>query len=345
MKKVKFIYWFAYYNDDSPSVRYRGKYPLNYFNENYAIKSAFIVPSYHPKKILKFVRYYLSALLFRKKESVIVIQRVHSNFIYSNLLKLLVSVQKKYTVYDLDDADYLYVPPQPIYDFAKKCSHVTAGSRAIKKHLSNYTDQIIQTTSPIVDLQLSKTKKNACFTIGWIGGFGGDHKKSLVQFVFPAIKALDLPCCFKLLGVTSTEDKAFITTYFNDCKNIKLEIPLIIDWKNELSLQKEICTFDVGIATLLNTEIQRSKSGIKAKQYLNNGVPVLATNLPENDWVIQEGITGYFCDNITDFKKRLFEFYHMKNSDYMEFSKAARASIKAYDLKKYYSDFIKICNF
>src|SRR5688500_1190258 len=88
-KGLKFIYWFAFYNPDSPSVRYRAQYPLDYFKNNYGIRSCLIIPSYKPVRILRFIRAYFSALLFRKPDSLIVIQRVSSNFIYATLLCLL----------------------------------------------------------------------------------------------------------------------------------------------------------------------------------------------------------------------------------------------------------------
>jgi hypothetical protein len=40
--------------------------------------------------------------------------------------------------------------------------------------------------------------------------------------------------------------------------------------------------------------MQLSKSGIKAKQYMNNGVPVLSSNLPENNTVVIDGFNVFF---------------------------------------------------
>ena len=98
----------------------------------------------------------------------------------------------------------------------------------------------------------------------------------------------------------------------------------------------------MGIATLTNTEIQLSKSGIKAKQYLNNGVPVLSTDLPENNTIVVDGVNGYFCRTSNDFKARLNQFYTMTEANYSQFSKRARDSRRNFDHKKYLSDFEKI---
>src|SRR5688572_20036627 len=119
--KVKHIYWFAYFNLFSPSVRYRGKYPLDLLKGKYNVTSSFIYPGYHPITIFHFIQIYFSALFFRKKDSIIVIQRVHTNFIYSIALKLLVSIQKDDTLYDLDDAEYYDHSPLTINYFLKRC--------------------------------------------------------------------------------------------------------------------------------------------------------------------------------------------------------------------------------
>ena len=75
----------------------------------------------------RFVQAYFSALFFCGNDSLIMIQSVHSNFIYANALKLLVKIRKNNSFYDLDDADYLRFPPATIYYFIKNCSTVTGG--------------------------------------------------------------------------------------------------------------------------------------------------------------------------------------------------------------------------
>lgn len=343
-KKIEFIYWFAHYNLDSPSVRYRAKYPLDYFKEHKSVGNYFIVPSYKPKGIYLFLKAYLSALFFRKPNSLIVIQRVQSHFIYSTLLKLLIRIKNQNTVYDLDDADYLEVDPKTIYYFAKHCEKISAGSKQIEKYLSQFNDQIVHTTSPTVDLKIVKSNRNTIFTIGWIGGFGGDHKDSLIELVFPALKELSFHLKLVVIGVLKHDDIEFIKNYFLDNPNIEIELPLGIDWNDEVDIQKRIVLFDVGLATLTNSEMQLSKSGIKVKQYMNNGVPVLSTNLPENNTVVVDGVNGYFCTTTNDFKERINQFYKMRDTDYLQFCKNARGSISNFDHNKYFSDFERIKN-
>lgn len=341
-KRLEFIYWFSFYNTDSPSVRYRAKYPLDYFKKYKGVESYLVIPGYSPQLILFFLKSYFSALFFRRRNSLIIVQRVSSNFIYANLLKLLVLVRSKNSVYDLDDADYLESDSKTIYYFAGHCEKISAGSKLIESHLKKYNQHIFHTTSPVMDLSLSKKNKNSIFTVGWIGGFGGDQKKSMIEFVFPALKKLTFNFNLKILGVYDLSDKKFILQYFEENKNIKIELPMVIDWNDERGIQNRILDFDIGIATLTNDELQLSKSGIKAKQYLNNGIPVLSSNMPENNSVIVDGFNGYYCSDEIDYFNKLNQFYAMSNEDYLIFSVNARNSINSFNHSKYYSDFEKI---
>lgn len=286
--------------------------------------------------MVHFLKVYIIALVFPKRNSLIVIQRVRSNFIYANLLKLLVLVRKKRTVYDLDDADYLQHNPKTIIFFVTHCHSISAGSIEIMNQLSRYNDSIFHITSPIVDLGIRKRKRNSIFTIGWIGGFHWGHKDSLFTFVFPAIQKVDFPCRLVLLGVEREQDRNEITKYFAMNTNLLIEMPTTIDWNNEKALQEKISSFDVGIATLENTEFHRSKSGIKAKQYLNNGIPVLCNDVPENNNVIIDAKNGFICQRPTDFLTKIKLINEMSDDQYWKLSSNAKKSSKKYSHKEYH---------
>lgn len=339
---IQFIYWFSNYHLDSPSVRYRAYYPLQYFKKYKGVNSYLVIPGYSFSKIIQFFKAYFSALLFRKSGSLIVIQKVQSNFIYARLLKFLIRIRKTNTIYDLDDADYMEKNPKTIYYFARHCAKISGGSQQIISHLTKMNNRAVHTTSPVVNLNIVKQKRNEVFTIGWIGGFAGEHKITITELVFPAIKKLDFPLKLTLIGVIKPEDKEFVISYFKNHTQIEIEIPIISDWNNEEAIQHQIALFDVGIATLTNSELQVSKSGIKAKQYLNNGVPVLSSPLPENNQFITEGINGYFCSTENDFSEKLNLFYQMSFSEYDRFIENSRKSIVHFDHDHYFNDFIKL---
>jgi glycosyltransferase involved in cell wall biosynthesis len=336
-ENIKFIYWFAYYNIDSPSVRYRGKYPLDYLKSKYRVNSYFVVPGYSLNNVMRFLRAYFSALFFRKKNSMIVIQRIHSGFIYATMLKFLIKVRREKTFYDLDDADYLDYPPKSIFYFLRNCSVSFLGSRELMQNLSSYSPNLLLNPSPTPDLKIFKKKKNNLLTIGWIGDFDGGHRESMLNDFFPALKNLNFNFRLVLLGVgrKSDTDFSYLTNYFSNMPNITLEMPADIDWNNEKKIQQRISGFDIGIATLLDNELQRSKSAFKLKQYLTCGIPVLSTNLPENKYYVSHGKNGYVCTTPGEFAERIIEFYEMNDNEYMKFSKCARESARDFSLEKY----------
>lgn len=330
---LKYIYWFAYYNLNSPSVRYRGMYPLELLNTQ-NINYSLITPHYSLKNIFSFIKVYFSALLFRKSNSLIVIQRINSNFIYANLLKLLVKIRSENTVYDIDDADYLELPPETIYYFIKNCSSVSVGSRELQINLSRLNKNVHLNTSPTPDMQIIKSSRNEIFTIGWIGCFLGGHKKSMINNFFPALKQLPFKARMILLGVSDIEYE-YAKEYFKDFEDVIIEMPQDIEWRNENSIQNRIVEFDVGIATLLDDELHRSKSAFKLKQYFNNGVPVLSSDIPENNNFVLDGYNGFLCSTAGDFRNRLIQIQSMTNNDYRKLSDAARSTSESFNLHNY----------
>lgn len=260
---------------------------------------------------------------------------MNSNFIYSNLLKLLVKVRRKQTVYDLDDADYLEQPPKSIFYFIKYCSAVLAGSHGLKQNLAGLNKLIIVNTSPTPKLEIFKEQKNNILHVGWIGEYGGGHKESLGALLFPSLMDLQFSIKLTLIGVTNEVEKKYLFNLFKDCEHIELNIPENIDWNDEVLIQKMICKFDVGIATLLDTELQRCKSAFKAKQYLNNGVPVLSSNLPENNYFVEHNYNGYLCNTTNEFKEKLIEFNSMSETEHKVFRDNAIKSTKGFDLNLY----------
>lgn len=338
---MRFVYWFAFYNLNSPTVRYRGKYTTDYLRENYGIDSWLIIPSHNIKTFLFFLKVYVSALFFPKRDSIIVIQSVYRKSLYPTALKLLVKLRKKITFYDLDDADYLRYPPENIFYFLKNCNVVTLGSTELVKNLAEYNKNCVLITCPTPDLNIMKERKNDVLTIGWIGDFQKTHKESLINSFFPALHELPFKIKLVLMGVVKQSEHDFLVDYFRKFEYIEVEIPQNIDWLNEEGIQRRICEFDIGIATLLDDEFSRSKSAFKLKQCLNNGVPVLSSNIAENNLFLEHGVNGFLCENAADFHQYILRFNNMNDEEYMTYSRNARNSTPLFDLKSYCDGLIK----
>jgi glycosyltransferase involved in cell wall biosynthesis len=147
-----------------------------------------------------------------------------------------------------------------------------------------------------------------------------------------------------LLGVTNPTHKAEVIAYFKINPNIEVVIPDDIDWQDEIDIYKRIAQFDVGIAPLLNSEMNQSKSAFKLKQCLSCGVPVLASSVGENVHYLNNGINGYYCNTPDEYLHRINELIDTTPAEYERLIENARNSISPFTMKNYCEDFITYCN-
>ncbi len=336
--RIEHIYWFSYFDDSEPSVRYRAKYPLDELGKIYDVGHTIIYPGYHPVKIFRFIKAFSSILFFRKKNSLVVLQKIHTNRVYANALKLLLLFVSN-TVYDIDDAEYLRRPANTIRHFMSNVSLCTVGSEGLKAYAAQLNKNTLLLTSPVIDHKMVKTKREDVFTVGWIGYYGA-HKESLSQLLFPAVKDVDFELRLVLLGVNRQTDREEVKQHFADKTNIIVEMPSIADWENEQSVYEVVKRFDVGVAPLIDNEFNRSKSAFKMKQYLSCGVPVIASPTGENTRFLKEGENGYFCRSVAEYKEKLGLLKMMNNDVYGKMSKNAAASHKEFSVREYCASFM-----
>lgn len=347
---IKHIYWFAHYNIESPSTRYRGKYLLEELH-NHGVSHSFVYPGYSPANIVKFIWIFLSALLFRKKDSLIVFQKIHTDGVYAKALKFLLKYQAKNTVYDIDDAEYLRFPRHTIDHFMENCTCVAVGSEVLKIYARRLNDNVFVLTSAITDHTQRKNvqaREEGVFTIGWVGDYGiGDpktahfsHKTSMTTILFPALEKLDFKARLVILGVKVGEDTIELNKYFDQLPNIELVVPQNVNWQDEEEIYGIIKTFDVGVAPLVDHEFNASKSAYKLKQYMSVGVPVLASDVGENANFMIEGADGFLCRTSNEFANRLRQVYSLPREKYGEMSANALSNRSRYSLQTVAKDLL-----
>lgn len=334
LMKIKHIYWFANFNPFSPSVRYRGIYTLMYLKEHYGIKNSFIYPSYQIKMIVFFIITLVEILLFRKRDSIIVIENVYTKRIYATILKFLIKMQPKRTLYDIDDAEYERFSPENINFFMKNCSACSVGSRTLMEYAQTFNANTFLLTSPVIEHNIVKSRKNELFTIGWVGFFTA-HKKSLYDKFFPALTQLNISIRLILMGIKEHQDEVELREYFKNHPNIIIEVPNDIDWSDEIKIYQKISQFDIGITTLMDNELNRAKSAFKLKQYMSCGVPVLGSHIGENKYFLTDGFNGFFCNTPEEFKDKIVTIKNMPFNDYINLCQNARKTYQQFDMKSH----------
>ena len=342
MPIVQHIYWFAPYNLTCPSTRYRGLMPLKKMADR-GIQYNFFYPQATFTAYFHFLYLVLGILLFRKKNSLIVIQKICSTGLYGRALCWLVRLQPQGTLYDLDDAEYYRQATTSLHFFLEHCQWIQVGSHALAAYARQFNQQVYINTSPVPLPIPTKKKKNRPLTIGWVGDFGNGkaiskefaHKTSLFQLLFPVLKELDFPIKLVLIGVKCSEDIPLIEAYFEADKHIQLEIPSNLDWTNDDWLYDRIATFDVGLSPLVSHPFNEAKSAFKAKQYLACGVPTIASAVGENALFVQDYINGILCRSAEDWKRALYYFEAMDEQLYTIYSEQARASQASFGMTGY----------
>lgn len=341
--EIKHIYFFANYNINGISCRYRGFYVLNELKNKYNITFNFIFPGYRLIEILKFVFVWMKVLCFRKRKSIVIFQKIHRKGIYTFLLKILLQLRNKNTVYDIDDADYLRYPDKNFIYFIKNCEHVFVGSEELRIYANQFNTNILLLTSPIIKHTSKKESRNQLLHVGWIGDYGNNngitydfsHKRSVENILFPAIKKLKFNLKLTLLGVKNLNDKNEILQEFSENKNVLLNIPEEVNWLNEEAIYRRISEFDIGVSPMIDHEFTRSKSAFKIKQYLSCGIPVLASPVGENLNFVKNNQNGFICKDSNDFTDRLIQIEEMNKEDYENLIHHTYDQYNEFSLKNY----------
>lgn len=341
------LFWFAPYNLVCPSTRYRGKYPLDFIK----LKNKFSFHFYYPQRnaigLLKFLFLIIQVLFFTPKTSIIVIQKVCTGGLYAKALKLLIRYSKLKSIFDIDDAEHLRNAPETLHFFLKNCDTIHVGSEALYIYCRRFNDCVRILTSPVIAHPWRKTNRKKRMTIGWVGDFGNglpasasfSHKTSLYQLVFPYLRQIDFPIKLVLIGIKNPEDIPEIERYFFGCEHIELCIPVHLNWTKDSWIYEQIPYFDIGISPLVDHPFNQAKSAFKAKQYLSCGVPVIGSDIGENETFIHHKKNGFLVRSGRDFIEALNTFKNMSTEQYKAFSNYALDQSPSFSIEQYVQQF------
>jgi len=299
------------------------------------------MPGYSPWVIFNFFKVYVSLLFFRRQDSVIVYQKLHTKRIYGTLLKWLIKWRPEQTLYDIDDADYLKFPPENIRYFMQQCSRCTVGSSELGQYATHLNNKVSLLTSPVIDHSNLKGGRNKVLTIGWVGYYNA-HRASLMQLFFPSSIGLGIDVKLIIMGVKNPAHFEEVRTYFEPIKNVQLELPANINWHDDDSVFKLISTFDIGVAPLLDTELNRAKSAFKLKQYLSCGVPVLGSDIGENALFLKHGINGFICNIPQDYSHFIRVINDATDQEYSTLTANAIGSTASFSMANYCEQLVQI---
>lgn len=312
------------YNELGPSSRYRiYQYLDSYKNAGIDVKVSplFGAHFFTNNKIIKIVYtlfYYLRRafeLLQVYKYDLIYIEYELFPYFPSLFEKLLSVFNVKYIV-DYDDAIFhnyneskngliRFILSNKIDSVIKKANYVITGSPYLTEYVSKLNLNCIEIPTSVSGNKYtskSDSKKNAIFTIGWIGS--RSTSVNILKLI-PAFEALMGKIDFQLNLI------GFDAKLSNKLAHLNVNF---INWdaKNEI---EEIRKFDLGIMPLENTPFNQGKCGFKLIQYMGCSLPTVSTPLEANVKINRNGKNLHAItteDWVTAFEKVYHSLYYFR---------------------------------
>lgn len=213
----------------------------------------------------------------------------------------------------------------------KYSSAVIVGSHYLYDYSKRWNSNVYLLPT-VVNLELYTNtvpvKNEKDFIIGWIGS------PSTSKYMIPLIDV------FRKLSTTGVK---FSFIGFDKSLREKFEGLKVnwIDWSDETEIQS-IKSFSIGIMPLDDNPWTRGKCGFKLIQYMASEIPVLASSVGENKYIVNHGKNGYLIESLESW----YEQIHMlsrENGLLKELGKNGLSLVKEkYSLKVTSEQFVSI---
>lgn len=171
---------------------------------------------------------------------------------------------------------------------------VTVSTEPLAEVLRKFHDNVVVLPNHI-DAELLKVERprRDRVTVGWAGG--GSHLRDIAM-VAPRLR--------RFFERNPRVDFHTIGTDYR----VAMRLPgRHTDWNPDIAAYYRTIDFDIGLAPLVDSVFNRSKSAIKALEYAALGIPVIASDLEPYRAFVQDGVTGYLVRDDHEWTKRLFE--------------------------------------
>ncbi len=286
------------YSRDQSSSRVRGFYMAEELRKR-GIK-CHIIYGYSKKVYMSFLTRLLryDIIYFQKRYSQRDIQ-----------LSSLARLMGKKTIFDIDDApsgaSFSPIAEKQAIEMMKNCSAVVVASHKLRDFAQNFNDHVYLVPTSI-NLNWYKPREKAqnrsYVTLGWIGN-GIDYKRDLLTLI-ESIEKNSEKYSIKVTIVGALGQKE-IHESFGKLKNTVVEIIDSIDWAHPQAVPTAVSGFDVGLYPLLDNEYNRYKGGFKALEYMAMEIPVIASPVAENKFIVEHGRDGFLVSNKNEWKEKL----------------------------------------
>ncbi len=185
--------------------------------------------------------------------------------------------------------------PELLHELAEivRTAHmVTVSTEPLREAMLKFNPNVVVLPNHIDGRMFDLERpRRARLTVGWAGG--DSHRKDLAM-VAPRLR--------RFLGRNPDVDFHMIgQDYLRENK-----IPgRWSAWSKDLFDYYRTIDFDIGIAPLIPSRFNRSKSAIKALEYAALGIPVIASDVEPYQAFVVDGVTGFLVSRDHEWEARL----------------------------------------
>src|SRR5438128_7493700 len=210
-------------------------------------------------------------------------------------------------MFDFDDAIHLRwnILSAGVSSLLRRSDAVSAGSHALAQYSALLNSNVHLVPSP-VDTGLFQPPKvgnhKKVPTIGWMGD-GRVHARNLETIVEPLLElAAHMP--FRLKLVSALGNPQVFTAFRRLERCVEVDYGSSI-WRDITEIPEMMADFDISVMPLIDTGFNRGKAGQKLLESMAMGIPVVASPVGENNYIVSHGKDGFLASSGAEWTKYL----------------------------------------
>ncbi|MDO9263421.1 MAG: glycosyltransferase family 4 protein [Desulfosalsimonadaceae bacterium] len=206
----------------------------------------------------------------------------------------------KRTVFDIDDAYSNVNSPKTLFNIQRimqKASAVTVGSRSLLEFATQYqvNSHFLPTSIKLENYDLpAPSKQGTEICLGWIGN-GAHYYKDLIKILKEPLTEIASRHNIRLKLVGTCGQKELYQA-FSNIPGLKTTFIDGVDWGDSSEVRKAMMDFDIGLYPVEANDFNLYKCGFKALEYMALGIPVVASPVGANRYIVTHGSDGYHAE-------------------------------------------------
>lgn len=224
---------------------------------------------------------------------------------------VLAKVLSKKLIYDFDDAIWKENTtgnnslasklkwPQKVATICRWSHRISAGNEFLAQFARLYNSHVVinPTTIDTTHRHLPAAEDSNPLIVGWTGSHS---TLKYLKIIAPAIAELQQLYAFQFLVIADQKPELNLPNW------------KFLPWNKKTEIE-DLNQIDIGVMPLEQDEWAKGKCGFKALQFMALEKPVLVSPIGVNIDIVENGVSGYHCIQITDWKESLIRLIQDQN--------------------------------